>query len=88
MERWLNTSDGITPVIEERKNGRNHDWKYLKNQDIMSMPDKWEYPWYAAWDMAFHCISLAIIDPAFCKTSIIAVNAGMVYESAGTVACL
>ena len=67
VERWLNTSDGITEVSEERKNGRNHNWVYLKNQDVMSMPDKWEYPWYAAWDMAFHCISLSIIDPLFAK---------------------
>ncbi len=67
VERWLNTSDGITPVSEERKNGRNHRWKYLKNQDILSMPDNWEYPWYASWDTAFHCISLAVIDPLFAK---------------------
>jgi hypothetical protein len=67
VERWLNTSDGITPVSEERKNGRNHTWKYLKNQDILSMPDNWEYPWYAAWDMAFHCITMAVIDPVFAK---------------------
>jgi len=65
--RWLNTSDGITPVSEERKNGRNHLWKYLKNQDVLSMPDNWEYPWYAAWDMAFHCITMAVIDPLFAK---------------------
>ncbi|MDQ2718842.1 MAG: glucosidase [Bacteroidota bacterium] len=67
VERWLNTSDGITPVSEERKQGRNHRWKYLKNQDILSMPDNWEYPWYASWDTAFHCISLAVIDPLFAK---------------------
>jgi hypothetical protein len=67
LERWLNTSDGITPITEERQHGRNHKWKYLKNQDIISMPDKWEYPWYAAWDTAFHCISLSIIDPLFAK---------------------
>jgi hypothetical protein len=67
LERWLNTSDGITPGTLERKNGRNHAWKYLKNQDILSMPDNWEYPWYAAWDMAFHCISMAVIDPVFAK---------------------
>ncbi len=67
VERWINTSDGITPVSEKRKNGRNYRWKYLKNQDILSMPDNWEYPWYAAWDMAFHCITLAIIDPTFAK---------------------
>jgi hypothetical protein len=65
--RWINTSDGITPVSDERKNGRNHSWKYLKNQDILSMPDNWEYPWYAAWDMAFHCITMAVIDPPFAK---------------------
>ncbi|HEY5464559.1 MAG TPA: glucosidase [Hanamia sp.] len=67
VDTWLNTSDGITPVSEQRKNGRNHRWKYLKNQDILSMPDNWEYPWYAAWDTAFHCITLAIIDPVFAK---------------------
>ena len=67
VDRWLHTSDGITPVTDERKNGRNHRWKYLKNQDILSMPDNWEYPWYASWDMAFHCITLAVIDPLFAK---------------------
>jgi len=67
VERWLNHSDGITPVTEERKNGRNHKWKYLKNLDILSMPDTWEYPWYATWDTAFHCITLALIDPVFAK---------------------
>src|SRR5450631_4187383 len=67
LERWLNTTDGITPVTEQRRNGRNWDWRYLKNQDVISMPDKWEYPWYAAWDMGFHCISLALIDPDFAK---------------------
>ena len=45
LERWLNTSDGITPLTEEREKGRNSNWKYLKNQDVISMPDKWEYPW-------------------------------------------
>ncbi len=67
LERWLTTSDGITPVCDERENGRNSKWKYLKNQDVISMPDKWEYPWYAAWDTAFHCISLSMIDPDFAK---------------------
>ena len=67
VERWLNTSDGITPFSETRKNGRNSEWKYLKNQDILSMPDNWEYPWYASWDTAFHCLSLAVIDPLFAK---------------------
>lgn len=67
IERWLNKNDSISPLHEQRKHGRNHLWKYLKNQDVMSMPDKWEYPWYAAWDSAFHCISIAVIDPVFAK---------------------
>ena len=71
VERWIHSSDGITPESDERKKGRNHEWKYLKNQDILSMPDNWEYPWYAAWDTAFHCVTLAIIDPAFAKNQLI-----------------
>ena len=67
VERWLTTTDGITPVNPGKQNGRNHDWKHLKNQDIIAMPDKWEYPWYAAWDLAFHCIPLAMVDPTFAK---------------------
>ena len=67
VERWLNETDGVSPLHEQRKHSRNHLWKYLKNQDVMSMPDKWEYPWYAAWDSAFHCISMAVIDPVFAK---------------------
>ncbi len=53
VERWLTTSDGITPVNDGKLNGRNHEWRHLKNQNIILMPDKWEYPWYAAWDLAF-----------------------------------
>ncbi len=67
VERWLTTSDGISPVSDLKQKGRNHDWKHLKNQDIISMPDKWEYPWYAAWDLAFQCISMAVADPTFAK---------------------
>lgn len=67
VERWLSTSDGITQVSNTKMTGRNHDWKHLKNQDIISMPDKWEYPWYAAWDHAFQCISMAVADPTFAK---------------------
>ncbi len=67
VERWLSKSDGITPVNDGKKFGRNNDWKHLKNQDIVMMPDKWEYPWYAAWDLAFQCISMAVVDPTFAK---------------------
>ena len=51
--------------------GRNNDWTHLYNDDIISMPDKWEYPWYAAWDLAFHCIALALVDPDFAKEQLI-----------------
>jgi hypothetical protein len=67
VERWLSTSDGISPVNENKQHGRNHDWQHLKNQDVILMPDKWEYPWYAAWDLAFQCISMAAADPVFAK---------------------
>ncbi|HYE56170.1 MAG TPA: glucosidase [Chitinophagaceae bacterium] len=67
VERWLTTSDGITPVNDGKMYGRNHDWQHLKNQDIILMPDKWEYPWYAAWDLAFQCIGMAVADPAYAK---------------------
>jgi hypothetical protein len=71
VERWLTTSDGITPVNDGKKFGRNNDWTHLKNQDIIAMPDKWEYPWYAAWDLAFHCISLVMVDPVFAKNQLL-----------------
>ncbi len=71
VERWLSTSDGITPVNNGKKHGRNSDWKHLKNHDIILMPDKWEYPWYAAWDLAFHCIPMAMIDVSFAKHQLI-----------------
>jgi hypothetical protein len=67
VERWLTTSDGVTPVNAGKLYGRNHEWRHLKNQDIIAMPDKWEYPWYAAWDLAFQSISMALVDPVFAK---------------------
>lgn len=71
VERWLTKSDGITPITPARLLGRNSDWTHLKNQDIISMPDKWEYPWYAAWDQSFQCISMAVIDPVFAKNQLL-----------------
>jgi Glycosyl hydrolase family 63 C-terminal domain len=55
----------------QRKAGRNKDWKHLFNRDIVSMPDKWEYPWYAAWDLAFHMLPMATIDPEFAKSQLL-----------------
>ncbi|MDQ2656780.1 MAG: glucosidase, partial [Bacteroidota bacterium] len=68
---WLNgDAKGPTPPVQ-RKNGRNSEWYTLNNRDIISMPDKWEYPWYATWDLAFHCIPLAMLDPQFAKDQLI-----------------
>ncbi|AFZ15125.1 hypothetical protein Cri9333_4339 [Crinalium epipsammum PCC 9333] len=67
VQEWIN-GDLAKPVPpSERKQGRNIDWQHLFNEDIISMPDKWEYPWYAAWDLAFHLVPLAMIDPDFAK---------------------
>jgi hypothetical protein len=71
VERWLNGDPGLPAPPEERKTYRNVHWKTLNNEDIISMPDKWEYPWYAAWDLAFHCIPIAMIDPDFAKQQLI-----------------
>ena len=60
-----------SPALENRPNNRNSTWKHLKNQDVILMPDKWEYPWYAAWDLAFHCVPMAMIDPEFAKNQLI-----------------
>jgi len=73
VEQWLTTTDGVTPVSNNKMTGRNSDWKHLKNQDIIMMPDKWEYPWYAAWDLAFQCISMAVVDPTFAKHQLLLV---------------
>ncbi len=71
IPRWLNGDPGQPPPPEGRKHGRNHEWLHLNNADIISMPDKWEYPWYAAWDLAFHCIPLAMIDADFAKEQLV-----------------
>ncbi|MBD2328664.1 glucosidase [Alkalinema sp. FACHB-956] len=66
LEDWLKGDSANQPPVE-RKRGRNHEWIHLHTDDILSMCDKWEYPWFAAWDLAFHCIPLAMIDPDFAK---------------------
>src|SRR5271166_2815762 len=67
IKDWLHGDPGNPPPPPERKAGRNHEWTHLYNADVISMPDKWEYPWYAAWDLAFHCIPLALVDSDFAK---------------------
>jgi hypothetical protein len=71
VSRWLDGDPNQPPPPAERLTGRNADWRHLSNYDVVSMPDKWEYPWYAAWDLAFHCIPLAQLDPEFAKHQLI-----------------
>jgi len=68
---WLDGDPAQPPPPASRKQGRNRDWRHLYNRDVISMPDKWEYPWYAAWDSAFHMIPFAHIDPHFVKEQLI-----------------
>jgi hypothetical protein len=67
VKEWLNGDPGQPPPPGDRQRGRNNEWTHLYNSDVISMPDKWEYPWYAAWDLAFHCVPLALVDPDFAK---------------------
>jgi hypothetical protein len=71
VRTWLNGDPAQPPPPEERKRGRNHGWPQLNNADIISMPDKWEYPWYAAWDLAFHTIPMSLVDADFAKDQLI-----------------
>ena len=71
IPRWLNGDPGQPAPPGSRQRGRNHQWTSLNNEDIISMPDKWEYPWYAAWDLAFHCVPLAMLDPQFAKDQLV-----------------
>jgi len=70
VEQWLDGDPGQLPPPDEREQGRNSRWRHLYNERVMSMPDKWEFPWYASWDLAFHCIPLALVDVQFAKTQL------------------
>jgi hypothetical protein len=71
VELWLGGDPAQPPPPESRKTGRNAGWSHLHNLDVLSMPDKWEYPWYAAWDLAFHTVSIALIDPEWAKRQLL-----------------
>jgi hypothetical protein len=71
LNRWLRGDPAQPDPPKHRAKGRNSDWSHLFNADVISMPDKWEYPWYAAWDLAFHCIPLALLDADFAKEQLI-----------------
>jgi len=70
VREWLAGDALQPPPPAARRDGRDSEWGHLVNGDVMSMPDTWEYPWYAAWDLAFHCVTFALIDPAFAKAQL------------------
>lgn len=67
VQQWLDGDPAMPPPPAQRLHGRNADWKQLNNEHIISVPDKWEFPWYAAWDLGFHCVTLGMVDPDFAK---------------------
>jgi hypothetical protein len=71
VARWLDGDPAGPPPPQGRRHGRNAGWRHLNNADVISMPDPWEYPWYAAWDLAFHCVPLAHVDPQFAKDQLV-----------------
>lgn len=71
VKHWLEGDPAFPPPPASRLHGRNTDWKHLNAAEVISMPDCWEYPWFAAWDLAFHCIPLAVIDPWFAKEQLL-----------------
>jgi hypothetical protein len=71
VNRWLRGDPAGPEMPKERLDGRNHEWRHLYNADVITMPDKWEYPWYAAWDLAFHCVALALVDADFAKEQLL-----------------
>jgi hypothetical protein len=71
VPEWLKGDPAQLAPPRERCHGRNSEWSHLNNADVMSMPDKWEYPWYAAWDLAFHMIPFALMDPEFAKAQLV-----------------
>jgi hypothetical protein len=71
VTRWLEGDPTMPTPPAERWQGRNSDWRHLVNEDVLLMPDAWEYPWYAAWDMGFHCVTMAMVDPHFAKQQLL-----------------
>ncbi|NEU12867.1 glucosidase [Methylobacterium sp. BTF04] len=71
VRQWLKGDPSQPTPPAERKDGRNTVWRHFASADVLSMPDKWEYPWFAAWDLAFHCLPLALLDPEFAKSQLL-----------------
>jgi len=70
VSTWMEGDDPAWPPPASRKNGRNKHWRHLNSMRILTMPDKWEYPWFAAWDLAFQCVTISLIDPGFAKDNL------------------
>ncbi|HET9985705.1 MAG TPA: hypothetical protein VFQ38_19055, partial [Longimicrobiales bacterium] len=71
VREWIGGDPGYPPPPDSRRRGRNSDWMHVHHADVILMPDKWEYPWFAAWDLAFHVVSIARIDPPFAKEQLL-----------------
>ena len=71
QQEWMHGDPAFPSPPVAREGGRNAEWPHLYNADVISMPDKWEYPWYAAWDLAFHRVPLALVDPEFAKEQLV-----------------
>jgi hypothetical protein len=71
IPKWLKGDPAPPPPPAERRRGRNSTWRHLNTAEVLSMPDKWEYPWFAAWDLAFHCVAFAVVDPEFAKEQLV-----------------
>ena len=71
VDSWLRGDSSQPPAPEARKTGRNHEWRHLHARDVISMPDTWEYPWFAAWDSAFHMVAMARVDAQFAKDQLL-----------------
>ncbi len=68
---WMQGDPGQPPPPQQRQGGRNRDWEHLNGDEVLSMPDKWEYPWFASWDLGFHCVALSLVDPEFAKRQLV-----------------
>ena len=71
VNQWLRGDPAQPPPPPERRHGRNSQWEHFNSSDVISMPDKWEYPWYAAWDLAFHMVAMADVDSKFARDQLI-----------------
>ena len=71
VAEWLRGDSAQPPPPDTRRKGRNREWYHLSAHHVISMPDKWEYPWFAAWDLAFHCVTLALVDLDFAKDQLL-----------------